>query len=112
MLYACFVLKNKLIKKIQKEHSGRAERSYAEEVFDLVKQNMTRIINIHQVNNTPSLKNYSSMFDKSKARKLFKENNPHITFVREEESAHDKYKDEVKTREDRVDRSQSNSRSK
>lgn len=33
---------------------------------------MQRIINVHQVNNTPSLKNYNSLFDKADVKKLFK----------------------------------------
>jgi|JI9StandDraft_1071089.scaffolds.fasta_scaffold118553_3 hypothetical protein len=85
LLYACFVLKEKLIRKLQREQPNRAERSYAEEVFDLVRQNMNRITSQHQVNNTPSLKNYNSMFDRSRARKMFKDSYPHIVVMRDED---------------------------
>lgn len=109
LLYACFVLKDKLIHKLQREQPSRADRSYAEEVFDLVRQNMNRITGVHQVNNAPSLKSYNSMFDRGRARKMFKDSYPHITFLRDEDV---EKKEDTRTREDRFDRSRSNSRSK
>jgi len=107
LLYACFVLKEKLIKKLQREQPSRGDRSYADDVFDLIRQNMNRITSVHQVNNTPSLKSYNSMFDRSRARKMFKESYPHITILRDEEV---EKKEDTRTREDRQDRSHSNSR--
>lgn len=61
LLYACFVLKEKIILKIQRENGSY--RPILEEVYELVKQNMSRILNIYNVNNTSGLKNYSSLIN-------------------------------------------------
>lgn len=87
MLYACFVLKDRIVKKLQKEMG--TDRSYASEVLELIFQNMSRITNI-QFNSTPSIKNYSCIFDKAKAKKLFRNMFPYLTFISDDEP-YDRY---------------------
>mgnify|MGYP003402209714 FL=1 len=69
----------------------------------MLKQNMIRISSVHQVNNTPSLKNYTTMFDKSKARKMFKDSYPYVIFAREDENSRgeDRGREENRTRDER-----------
>lgn len=61
LLYACFVLKEKIILKIQQE--SKSNLSILQEVFEVVKQNVSRILNIYNVNNTYGLKNFTSCID-------------------------------------------------
>ena len=70
LLYACFVLKEKIIRKILKETDS--DSTILEEVFEIVKQNMNRILNIYNVSTTAGLKNYTSIIDADTARKYFK----------------------------------------
>lgn len=43
-----------------------------QEVFEVIKQNVSRILNIYNVNNTTGLKNYISCIDSEEAKKAFK----------------------------------------
>ena len=82
LLYASFVLKDKLIKKIMKETDSN--RTLLEEVFEIVKQNMNRILNIYNVNSTTGLKNYTSTIDADTSRKYFKDLFHYIHFTKVE----------------------------
>lgn len=61
LLYACFVLKEELIKKILVETDS--QKTVMEEVFDVIRHNISRILSIYNVNNTTGLKNYASLID-------------------------------------------------
>jgi hypothetical protein len=82
LLYACFVLKEKIIIKIQQE--SRSNQSTIYEVFDVIKQNVNRILNIYNVNNTSGLKNYTSCIDSEEAKKAFKDIYPHVNYIKSE----------------------------
>lgn len=70
LLYACFVLKDKIIYKIQQE--TKSNLTILQEVFEVIKQNINRILNIYNVNNTFGLKNYTSCLDSDEAKRAFK----------------------------------------
>ncbi len=80
LLYACFVLKEKIILKLQEE--TKSSLTILQEVFEVIKQNVNRILNIYNVNNTSNLKNYISVLDSEEAKRIFKDNYSHITFIR------------------------------
>jgi hypothetical protein len=80
LLYACFVLKDKIILKIQQE--SKSNLTILQEVFELVKQNVSRILNVYNVNNTHGLKNYTSCIDSEEAKRAFKDSYPHINYIR------------------------------
>ena len=61
LLYACFTLKDKIILKIQQE--SKSNLTILQEVFEVIKQNVNRILNIYNVNNTSGLKSYTSCID-------------------------------------------------
>lgn len=82
LLYACFVLKEQIIAKIQQE--SKSNNSILQEVFEVIKQNVNRILNIYNVNNTNGLKNYASSIDSEEAKRAFKENYPHVTYIKSE----------------------------
>ena len=82
LLYACFVLKERIIKKIQQE--SKSNQSTLSEVFDVIKQNVNRILNIYNVNNTTGLKNYTSCLDSEEAKKAFKDIYPHVNYIKTE----------------------------
>ena len=46
---------------------------------------MYRLLSTNQVNNTPSLKNYFSFFDKAEAKRLFKDSYSYIHFIKNSE---------------------------
>lgn len=102
LLYAYFVHKDKFFKKILFEVGSK--KTLVEETLNLIENNIIRLLTMNQVNNTPSLKNYASMFDKPEARRLFKETYPHIHFARntyEEERRREEYKLELRRYERR-----------
>jgi hypothetical protein len=82
LLYACFVLKEKIILKIQQE--SKSNLSILQEVFEVVRQNVNRILNVYNVNNTFGLKNYTSCIDSEEARRAFKDNYPHVNYIKVE----------------------------
>ena len=82
LLYACFVLKEKFIHKIQEEY--KSDLTVTQEVFEVIKQNVNRILNIYNVNNTNGLKNYTSCIDSEEAKKAFKELYPHVSYLKSE----------------------------
>lgn len=84
LLYACFVLKDKIIRKIQNETDS--PHTLIEEVFKIIKENMNRVLNIYNVNNTSGLKNYTSVVDSEEARRIFKDYYSHVQFIKSEES--------------------------
>lgn len=55
-----------------------------QEVFEVIKQNVSRILNIYNVNNTTGLKNYISCIDSEEAKKAFKEIYPHVNYLKPE----------------------------
>ena len=72
---------------------------------------MYRLLSTNQVNNTPSLKNYFSFFDKAEARRLFKDAYSYIHFLKNSEDD-EKRREESKLadkREDRLAKSKSKS---
>lgn len=80
LLYACFVLKENIIRKIQSENDSSL--TLLEEVFRIIKENMSRILNIYNVNNTPALKNYESLIDSEEARSTFRDSYSHVQFIK------------------------------
>lgn len=84
LLYACFVLKEKIILKIQQE--SKSNLTVLQEVFEVIRQNVNRILNVYNVNNTFGLKNYSSCIDSEEARRAFKDNYPHVNYIKVEPS--------------------------
>jgi hypothetical protein len=84
LLYACFVLKDKIIRKIQNENDS--PHTLLEEVFKIIKENIIRTLNIYNVSNTSALKNYSSAIDSEEARKLFKDSYSHVQFIKNGDS--------------------------
>ena len=93
LLYACFVLKEKIIKKILKETDS--SRTILEEVYEIVRQNMSRILNIYNVNSTSALKNYTSVIDTDVAKKYFREIYPHVHFNKNEELMKNQIRDDA-----------------
>lgn len=85
LLYACFVLKEKIIRKIQNESDSNL--TLLEEVFRIIRDNMTRILNIYNVNNTSALKNYHSLIDPEESRRLLHSSFGHIQFAQGHQSS-------------------------
>ena len=82
LLYAYFVLKEKVILKMQQE--TKSNLTPLQEVFEVIRQNINRILNIYNVNNTQGLKNYTSCLNSEEAKKLFKDHYPHINYLKSE----------------------------
>jgi hypothetical protein len=80
LLYACFVLKDKIILKIQQE--TKSTLTILQEVFELVRQNVSRILNVYNVNNTHGLKTYTSCIDSEEAKRAFKDIYSHINYIK------------------------------
>jgi len=55
-----------------------------QEVFEVIRQNVNRILNIYNVNNTAGLKNYASCIDSEEGKKAFREVYPHINYIKVE----------------------------
>lgn len=70
--------------KIQEE--SKSNLTIQQEVFDVIRQNVNRILNIYNVNNTNGLKNFTSCIDCDEAKKAFKEVYPHINYVKAQPS--------------------------
>ena len=83
LLYAFFVLKEGIIQKYQEE--TKSKRTLLEEVFELARQNINKILNIYNVNNTSALKNYTSQIDYEEGKKLFSNVFSYISFIKPEE---------------------------
>lgn len=82
LLYACFILKEKIILKLQQE--SKSNLSVTQEVFEIIRQNVNRILNIYNVNNTSALKNYVSCIDPEESKKIFKDSYTHVNFMKTE----------------------------
>ncbi len=52
-----------------------------DEVFEVIKHNIVRILSVYNVNNTAALKNYASCLDYEEAKKLFKNEFNNVLFL-------------------------------
>lgn len=52
-----------------------------EEVFDVIRHNISRILSIYNVNNTSGLKNYASSVDSEEAKRLFRNEYGNVFFI-------------------------------
>lgn len=62
-----------------------SSRTILEEVYDIIRHNMNRILNIYNVNNTSGLKNYASNIDSDEAKRIFRDQFSHVQFHRNDE---------------------------
>jgi hypothetical protein len=92
LLYACFVLKEEIIKKILEETNS--DMSVMDAVFDIITHNISRILSIYNVSNTAALKNYTSSIDSEEARRLFKSDYNNVFFINSVENTSQGLKDD------------------
>lgn len=58
-----------------------------EEVFDVIRHNISRILSIYNVNNTSGLKNYASSVDSEEAKRLFRNEYGNVFFINSTQSS-------------------------
>ena len=68
-----------MIKKILAE--TESQKTVMEEVFDVIRHNISRILSIYNVNNTSGLKNYASSVDSEEAKRLFRNEYGNVFFI-------------------------------